>query len=90
MATSNPLLLVFTDSRGRDLDIYLDDPNILVKAFKGAELLQIILNAEPIIKHYNPAGVLFIGGTCDLTVLNRVTELLPFVITVHQYKLSYD
>lgn len=74
MASSNPLLLVFTDSRGRDLDVYLDDQNILVKAFKGAKLLQIIQYAEPIIKHYNPAGVLFIGGTCDLTILNRVTR----------------
>lgn len=74
MATANPLLLVFTDSRGRDLDVYLDSQDILVKAFSGAKLLQIVHYAEPIIRQYEPAGVLFIGGTCDLTIHNRATR----------------
>lgn len=74
MASSNPLLLVFTDSRGRNLKVYLDDQDILVKAYKGAKLLQIIQYAEPIIKEYKPAAVLFIGGTCDMTILDRNTR----------------
>lgn len=74
MACQPGLLLIFTDSRGKNLDAYVDHPYILVKAYKGATLCQIIERAEPIINQYRPAGVLFIGGTCDLTVMNCVTR----------------
>lgn len=74
MTESKDLLLVFTDSRGRNLDVYLDHPKILVKAYPGATLLQIIDHATPIIRDHQPACVLFIGGTCDLTVKNRNTR----------------
>lgn len=75
------LLLVFTDSRGRDLDVYLEHSHILTKAFSGATLHSIISRAEPIIHAYQPACVLFIGGTCDLTTMNRTTR---------QVTLRYD
>lgn len=74
MASTRQLLLVFTDSRGKNLDAYIDHCDILVKAYKGATLLQIINYAEPVIQEYHPALVLFIGGTCDLTILNRSTR----------------
>lgn len=74
MAAHSELLLIFTDSRGKNLDVYIDHPNILVKAFKGATICQIIERAEPFINRYNPAGILFIGGTCDLTTMNPTTR----------------
>lgn len=91
--SSAGLLLVFTDSRGKNLDVYLEHPNIRIKAFSGATLGDIISRAEPIINAFKPACVLFIGGTCDLTVLDQATrtvslrynsigDLLEFMIGV--------
>lgn len=77
----NRLLLVFTDSRGRDLDVYLEHPQILIKAFSGATLNSMILRSESIIRMYEPACVLYIGGTCDLTTMNRLSR---------QVTLRYD
>lgn len=74
MASRDSLLLVFTDSRGKNLDVYLEHPNILIKAFSGATLGSIISLAEPIIYRYQPKVILFIGGTCDLTIMNRETR----------------
>lgn len=74
MASVEDLLLVFTDSRGRNLDVYLEHPNIRIKAFSGATIGDIILRAEPIINIHKPACVLFIGGTCNLTTKDRQTR----------------
>lgn len=74
MSNENKLLLVFTDSRGRNLDVYFDHPNILVSAYKYATLAQIIEYAEHTIRRLQPSCVLFIGGICDLTILNRSTR----------------
>lgn len=76
MAYNEKLLLVFTDSRGKNLDVYLEHPNVLIKAFSGATLHGIISRAESTILNLKPAGVLFIGGTCDLTTLDRATRTL--------------
>lgn len=76
MEYNSKLLLIFTDSRGRDLDVYLEHPNILIKAFSGATMSRIISRAEPIIHKYQPACVLFIGGTCDLTSMNKETRII--------------
>lgn len=81
MAANDKLLLVFTDSRGRNLDVYMEHPSILIKSYSGATLINIITHAESIIHKYRPKCVLFIGGTCDLTVLNRHTR---------QVSLRYD
>lgn len=74
MSADEKMLLVFTDSRGRDLDVYVNHPNILVKAYKGATLTQIVNYAEHTIHRLRPYCVLFIGGTCDLTTLDRLTR----------------
>lgn len=92
MASRENLLLVFTDSRGRNLDVYLEHSSIRIKAYSGATLDTFISRAEP-INNYQPAGVLFIGGTCNLTVMDRDTrsvslrydnigELLEYMIDV--------
>lgn len=81
MSTPEKLLLVFTDSRGTNLDVYINHPSILVKAYKGASLAQIIDNAEATVHRFKPFCVLFIGGTCNLTLLNRST---------HKIRLRYD
>lgn len=83
------LTLVFTDSRGKNLDAFIDNESILVKAFSGAKLVNIVEYATSFIWDLQPARVLFIGGTCDLTVKNRITrEIRPRFLT-HQTLLSY-
>lgn len=62
------LTLVFCDSRGKNLDAFIDNESILVKAFKGAKLVNIVEYSATYVWDYRPARVLFIGGTCDLTV----------------------
>lgn len=47
---------------------------ILVKAFKGAKLVNIIDYAAAYIWEYYPTRVLFIGGTCDLIVKRHATQ----------------
>lgn len=70
------LTLIFTDSRGKNLDVYLNREDILVKAYKGASLLRIVDLSTPIIRQYNPTCVLYIGGTCDLTNMDRNTRVI--------------
>lgn len=70
------LTLIFSDSRGKNLDVYLDREDILVKAYKGAPLLRIVELSTPIINQYNPTCVIYIGGTCDLTVMDRNTRII--------------
>lgn len=89
MADQRKLLLVFTDSRGKNLDVYIDHCDILVKAFKGATLAQIITYAEPIIHRLKPTCVLFIGGTCDLTILNRTTRMISLKYSTFDELLSH-
>lgn len=62
------LTLVFCDSRGKNLDAFIDNEFIKVKAFKGAKLVKIVEYSTSYIMDHQPARVLFIGGTCDLTV----------------------
>lgn len=64
------LTLIFSDSRGKNLDVYLNREDILVKSFKGAPLLRIIDLSTPIIREYNPTCIIYIGGTCDLTIMD--------------------
>lgn len=66
------LTLVFTDSRGKCLDTYIDHDNIKVKYYKGVGLLQLIDLADHFIRYLNPTCVLFIAGICDLTFKDRL------------------
>lgn len=81
MTARTDQLLIFTDSRGKNLNIYLEHPIIRIKAYSGATLGTMISRAEPIINNYKPACVLFIGGTCNLTTMDRVT---------HKVSLQHD
>lgn len=65
--------LVFTDSRGKSLDAFIENEAILVKAFSGAKLINIVNYAARYIWDLKPARVLFKGGTCDLTVKSHTT-----------------
>lgn len=65
---------VFTESRGRNLDAYLDTEAIQVKAFPGAKLRNIIQYSYPYVKELNPRNILYIGGTCDISVKNHTTR----------------
>lgn len=69
-----PVTAVFTDSRGRNLDAYLDMEAIQVKAFPGAKLRNIVHYSYPYVSELRPRNILYIGGTCDITVKNHVTR----------------
>lgn len=69
-----PITAVFTDSRGRNLDAYIDMQAIQVKAFSGAKLRNIVHYSYPYVKELRPCNILFIGGTCDISVENHVTR----------------
>lgn len=69
-----PITAVFSDSRGRNLDAYIDMESILVKPFPGAKLWNIVHYSIPYIRELNPSNILYIGGTCDLSVKNHVTR----------------
>lgn len=64
--------MVFTDSRGRDLNDYLDNQQILVQSFNGAGLMDIIHQSVPFVADFHPTSILYIGGTCDLTTKTRL------------------
>lgn len=66
--------LVFTDSRGLNLQIYLDSNEFHVVFFRGAKLKNIVQYAVPYVSDVRPANILFIGGTCDLTVRQRISR----------------
>lgn len=70
----NNLTLVFTDSRGRNLESYLDSNYFQVIFFPGAKLGSIVRYAEQYISELHPANIIFIGGTCDLTVRQRISR----------------
>lgn len=70
----NHLTLVCTDSRGRNLQSYLDPNDFYVIFFPGAKLKNIVQYAVPFVTDLRPANILFIGGTCDLTVRQRVNR----------------
>lgn len=88
MTDKKELLLVFTDSRGKNLDVYIDNQHILVKAYSAATLSQMIHFAEPIINLLMPA-CLFIGRTCDLTVLNSSTRMISLRFTTFEEMLTH-
>lgn len=66
--------MVFTDSRGRDLNEFLDTSHILVQAFSGAGLMEIIDRSIPLVADFHPTAILYIGGTCDLTIKDKHTK----------------
>lgn len=68
--------MVFADSRGRPLNEYLDESIILVQAFGGHKLLEIVERSRSFICDFRPTCVLYIGGTCDLTTKDRSTKLI--------------
>lgn len=65
---NSDLTLVFSDSRGKNLDEFIDNESVKVKAFKGAKLVNIVEYSTNYIWEYQPTCVLFISGTCDPTV----------------------
>lgn len=68
--------MVFSDSRGRPLNDYLDERIILVQAFGGYKLLDIVEETRSYINDFHPTCVLYVAGTCDLTTKDKATKLI--------------
>lgn len=83
MMSSKNLTLVFTDSRGKCLDAYLDTDEIQVKYFKGCGLIDLVELADIYILNLKPTCVLFIAGVCDMTTRNRGTKNIALKFTTY-------
>lgn len=83
------LTLVFTDSRGKCLDAYLDHDNIKVKFFKGAGILQLVDLADQYICSFKPTCVLFIGGICDMTYKDTTAQDVKLRFTSYYPLLNH-
>lgn len=83
------LTLVFTDSRGKCLDAYLNNPEIKVKYFKGLGLLDILELADGYIRVHDPTCVLFIGGVCDFTYKCRRTKKIMLKFYEYHFLLNH-
>lgn len=82
------LTLVFTDSRGKCLDAYLENPEIKVKYFKGLGLLDIIELADGYIQVHRPTCVLFVGGICDFS--NKCRRSGKISLKYHDYYFLFN
>lgn len=91
-----PITAVFTDSRGRNLDAYIDMEAIQVKAFSGAKLRNIVQYSYLYVRDLNPRNILYIGGTCDISVKNHVSRhirpryLSSFELLQHMREVLYN
>lgn len=75
------LTIVVCDSRGRHLDMMLDDEDILVSFHSGATLHYLAMRAIDIIAKHRPDVILIMGGINDITVLNRFTRRVSLIST---------
>lgn len=67
------LTIIIADSRGRNLDAYLDDENILVTFYSGAILAYIAERAIDVITRFQPDMIVVMAGINDITILNRTS-----------------
>lgn len=73
------LTIVLADSRGRNLDTFIDDENILVAFYSGATLSIIADRALEVIQRHRPDLIVIMAGINDLTCLNRHTRRVSLV-----------
>lgn len=83
------LTIVITDSRGRALDSFLDNEDILVSAHSGATLFQLASRAVDIINKHQPDIILLMGGINNLTILNRQTRRVSLISTSRGTLISH-
>lgn len=89
ISQNQALTLVFTDSRGKCLDAYLDHDHIKVKYFKGAGILQLVDLADQFICCHKPTCVLFIAGICDMTYKDHIARDVKLRFTSHYHLLNH-
>lgn len=73
------LLIVITDSRGRNLDAWIENEQILVSFKSGAKLFDVALAALDIIPRHKPDMVLLMAGINDITIMNRHTRRVSLI-----------
>lgn len=73
------LTIAITDSRGRNLDAWVENEEILISAHSGAKLMDTALEALHIIPRFNPDVIVLIAGINDITVMNRQTRRVRLI-----------
>lgn len=75
------LTIAVCDSRGRYLDTWVDNENILVSFHSGAKLNDVAHEAPKIIPRFKPDIIVLMAGVNDLTVLDRRTRQVRLIST---------
>lgn len=88
------IALVISDSRGSELQYYLDQLdcypfNIKVLVYKGKSIIEAVKAAKSKILWWSPRFILIMNGICDVTQLDRQTRLVSLRNNERQASLEY-
>lgn len=75
------LTIVVTDSRGRNLDTWVDNEEVLISFHSGARLLDVAHQALNIISRFRPDVILLMAGVNDMTYIDRISRKVKLVTT---------
>lgn len=83
------LTIVVADSRGRYLDTWVDNEEILISFHSGAKLYDVAQEAIRIIPRFNPDIIVLMAGINDMTVLDRQTRQVHLKSTSRSYLIHH-
>lgn len=83
------LTIVIADSRGRNLDVWIENEEILVSFKPGAKLMDVALSALEIIPIHKPDVILLMAGINDLTILNKYTRKVRLISNSSSSMVSF-
>lgn len=83
------LTIVIADSRGRYLDTWVDNEEILISFHSGAKLMNVAYEALKIIPRFKPEIILLMAGVNDLTTLNGRTRRVSLISTSRSYLIHH-
>lgn len=79
LSTIIMLMIVIADSRGRNLDAWIENEQILVSFKPGAKLFDVALSALEIIPRFKPDMILLMAGINDITIMNKHTRRVRLI-----------
>lgn len=73
------LTIVIADSRGRHLDMWVDNEEILISFHPGARLIDVAREALHIVPRFSPDIILLMAGINDTTIMDRRTRQVRLI-----------
>lgn len=83
------LTIVVTDSRGKNLDTWVNNEEVLIASYSGARLIDVAREALNIIPRFWPDTILLMAGINDVTTLNRRTRKVRLISTSRALIIQY-